>query len=108
MTAMNAAEGHSERTVMVWIENREGAIARGVAESVTSSGVCVRLADAPAFEVGHDVSLRICFERGTPTVALGARVRFVRNTTGTPECGLEWTALAPQRAALDAWISTAA
>jgi hypothetical protein len=108
MTAKNDGEGHSERTVMVWIESREGAIARGVAESVTSSDACVRLADTPAFEVGQDVSLRICFERGTATVALEARVRFVRNTNGTPECGLEWSALAPQRAALDAWISSAA
>ncbi len=101
MTAANAGEGQSDRTVMVWIEDGEGSIARGVAQSVTSSGACVRLTGTPALETGQEVALRICFERGAPTVALRALVRFVRNTQGTFECGLEWTAPAPPRAVLD-------
>jgi hypothetical protein len=93
---------------MVWIENGEGSIARGVAESVTGSGACVRLTETPAVETGQEVALRISFERGAPTVALRARVRFVRNEQGTVECGLEWIAPAPPRAVLDAWIASAA
>jgi hypothetical protein len=108
MTATNAGEGHSDRTVMVWIENGEGSIARGLAEAVTSTGACVRLTETPAFDAGQDVALRICFERGAPTVALRARVRFVRNAQGAVECGLELIASAPQRATLEAWITSAA
>ncbi len=108
MTAAKAGEGHSNRTVLVWIENRDGSIARGTAESVTSSGACVRLDGTPAFEAGADVALRICFERGAPTLALRGRVRFVRKAEGTVECGLEWTAPAPERAALEAWLASAA
>ena len=101
MAAANAGEGHSDQAVMVWIENGEGLIARGLSESVTSSGACVRLAEAPDFNAGDDVALRICLERGAPTVALQARVRFVRNAEGTVECGLEWTTPTPEGAALD-------
>lgn len=108
MTAMNAGEGHSNRTVLVWIENGDGSIARGHAESVTSTGACVRLDGTPAFEAGADVALRICFDRGAPTLALRARVRFLRNAEGTVECGLEWTVPAPERAALEAWLASAA
>ncbi len=108
MAAAKAGEGSSGRTVMVWIENAEGAIVRGEAESVTSSGASVRLAEAPSFEAGHEVALRLCFERGAPTVALRGRVRFVRSTDGAIECGLEWTPSASQGAALSAWITSAA
>ncbi len=108
MTATNAGKGDTDRTVMVWIENPEGSITRGLAESVTSSGACVRLAETPAFDAGAEVALRICFERGAPTVALRARVRFVRGAEGYLECGLEWTASPLQRAALDAWLASAA
>src|SRR5262245_21606088 len=108
MTATNARQGLSNRDVMVWIENGDGSIARGHAESVSSSGACVRLDGAPRFESGAEVSLRMSFDRNAPSLALRARVRFVRRNEGHMECGLEWTAPGPERAELEAWLSSAA
>jgi hypothetical protein len=108
MTATNAGEGQSNRDVMVWIESGEGPIARGHAESVSSNGACVRLDGAPAFEAGAEVSLRLSFDRNAPSLALRARVRFVRRSEGRVECGLEWTVRGPERAELEAWLSSAA
>ena len=107
MAAAQAGEGSSGRTVWVWIEDAEGAIVRGQTDSVTSCGACVRLAERPAFEVGYEVALRLCFEQGADTVALRARVRFVRSADGAAECGLEWTPSASQGAALAPWITSA-
>ena len=92
---------------MVWIEDGEGAIARGVAESVTAAGACVRLAERPAFGQGAEVALRLCFERDAPTVAATARVSFLHAEGAAVECGLEWTAPAQQRKAMEAWLPAA-
>jgi PilZ domain len=108
MTARDAGEGHSGPKAMVWIETGDGSIARGRAESVSGSGACVRLDAAPAFDSGAEVSLRMAIDRTAPTVALRARVRFVRQADGAFECGLEWMVSAPQRAEFDAWLSSAA
>jgi PilZ domain len=108
MTATNAGEGLSNRDVMVWIESGDGSIARGHAESVSSSGACVRLDGAPGFESGAEVSLRLSFDRHAPSLALRARVRFVRRNEGRIECGLEWTVPARERTELEAWLSSAA
>ncbi len=108
MTASNAGQGHSGRKAMVWIETGDGSIARGRAESVSGSGACVRLDAAPAFDLGAEVSLRMALDRNALALALQARVRFLRKAEDAFECGLEWTVSEPQRAALDAWLSSAA
>jgi len=86
-----AAEDHADRPVPVWIEDREGTIVRGVAESVTAGGAHVRLPGQLDLDEGEGVALRICFEPGSPTVAATARVRGIRNGSGQTECDLEWT-----------------
>jgi hypothetical protein len=97
-----------EQTVMVWIEDGTGRIARGHADGVTAEGLNVRLAEPPGFAQGDEVAVRICFERGAPTVAAAACVDWLRTGEDAVECGLRWTALAEQRAALDAWLAHAA
>jgi hypothetical protein len=106
-TSVVASEGHTHQEVMVCIEDGEGAIARGVAESVTASGARVRLAEQPGFTQGAEVALRLCFERNAPTVAATARVSFLRAEGALVECGLEWTAPAQQRKAMEAWLPAA-
>jgi PilZ domain len=107
-TRNRAAEPHTDRRAMVWFEDRSGAIARGLADAVTLSGALVRLAEKPGFDTGEELTLRICFERDAPTLATTARVRWLRASEGAVECELEWTAPASQRAALEAWLSSAA
>jgi hypothetical protein len=102
-----AAERHSDPSAWVWIEDRAGTIARGLADTLTTTGACVRLTDTLELEAGDEVALRLCVERDAPTVATTARIRSVRTVEGAVECELEWTASAPQRAALDALLSAA-
>jgi hypothetical protein len=97
-----------ERTVMVWIEDGTGSIARGHADSVSAEGVRVRLAETPDFSEGDEVVVRICFERGAPTIATTARVGGLRTGEDGVECDLLWTAPAEQRSAFDAWPAHAA
>jgi hypothetical protein len=79
-----------EQTVMVWIEDGTGTIARGQADAVSAEGASVRLAGAPAFGEGDDVAVRICFERGAPTVATTARVCGIRANGNGVLCDLRW------------------
>jgi hypothetical protein len=102
-----ASEDRTNRQVMVWIEDGEGVIVRGVAESVTASGARVRLAEPPSFAEGAEVALRLCLEPGAPTVAATARVATLRSEGAVTECGLEWTAAARQRGAIAAWLPAA-
>jgi len=104
MTPANVvtAEGLVDRPVAVWIEDGDGAIVRGVAESVTTGGAHVRLARQPGFGSGAGVALRICFDPEQPTVATTARVSWVRTESGQAECGLEWT----ERGRLDEWLAS--
>ncbi len=97
-----------EQTMMVWIEDGKGEIARGEADAVTAEGLCVRLAESPTFGREDEVAVRICFDRGAPTVASSACVAWLRAGEGVVECGLRWTESAEQRAALDAWLARAA
>src|SRR5262245_38126675 len=108
MTATNAGSGTTNRDVMVWVESGDGSITRGHAESVSTSGACVRLDGAPTFESGGEVGLRLSFDRDAPSLGLRAHVRFLRQAEGRFECGLEWTLLGSQREELDAWLSSAA
>jgi hypothetical protein len=97
MPAANAAavEPQPIRAPMVWIEDATGAISRGQAEAVTASGARVRLTDTPAFGRDDEVSLRICFEPGEPSVAARARVNWIRAGAGAIECELAWTGASP-------------
>jgi len=97
-----------ERTVMVWIEDGTGSIARGHADSVSAEGVRVRLAETPDFGEGDEVAVRICLERGAPTIATTARVGGIRSGEDGAECDLVWTAPAEQRSAFDTWPAHAA
>jgi len=100
MTTANVVT--SENPVAVWIEDAEGTIVRGVAESVTRGGAHIRLTATPGFGQGTGVALRICFDPDCPTVATSARVSWVRSDDGQSECGVEWTGT---RATLDEWLA---
>jgi hypothetical protein len=103
-----SADSQSPQKVMVWVEDDAGTISRGQADSISTSGARVRLAGTPAFATGDEVALRMCFEPGAPTIATTARVSWLRVVGDAAECALEWTAPQPQRAALDAWLASAA
>jgi hypothetical protein len=92
MLAMSTTTGSEafEWTPMVWVEDRMGVIARGLADSVTAIGAQIRLGDKPQIVEGDLVSLRICMERGAASVARRARVSWVRQSGSVVECGLEW------------------
>jgi len=104
MTPANVVtvETQVDRPVAVWIEDGDGAIVRGVAESVTTGGAHVRLAAEPGFGKGAGVALRICFDPEQPTVATTARVSWVRTESGQPECELEWI----ERGTLEDWLGS--
>jgi hypothetical protein len=104
MTPANVVSPGSQvdRPLAVWIEDGDGAIVRGVAESVTTGGAHVRLAAEPGFGKGAGVALRICFDPEQPTVATTARVSWVRTESGQPECELEWI----ERGTLEDWLGS--
>jgi hypothetical protein len=87
----------------VWIEDREGRVVRGLADSVTAGGARIRLSAMPGFGQGAGVALRICLDPETPTVAATARVSWVRSESGEPECAVEWTG---PHEPLDAWLAS--
>jgi len=97
-----------ELTAMVWIEDRSTRISRGQAAVVTSEGMQVKLSEAPAFGRGDEVAVRLSFERGTATVAVSARVAWVRGALDQVECGLNWSTPPSERRDLDAWLTKAA
>jgi hypothetical protein len=96
-------QGQIDRPLAVWIEDGEGTIVRGVTESVTRGGAHIRLSARPRFGLGSGVSLRICFDPESPTVATSARVSWIRSEGGRDECGVEWTGA---RATLDEWLAS--
>jgi hypothetical protein len=93
---------------MVWIEDGAARISRGEADTVTSEGLQVRLAEAPEFDAGDEVAVRLSFQRGAATVAVTARVAWVRGAAGQVECGLQWSTPPSERRDLEAWLSKAA
>jgi hypothetical protein len=90
-TSAAAVEHQASHAPMVWIENGDGSISRGQAEDVSASGARVRLAGKPGFDRDAEVSLRICFAPGEPTVAATARVSSVQAGGDAIECELVWT-----------------
>lgn len=103
MPATDATAFESPWGAPAWIEDEEGTIVRGVAESVTAEGARIRLAAHPDFGQGAGVSLRLSFDLESPTVAATARVSWVRAEDGEVECGLEWTGA---HASLDEWLAS--
>jgi hypothetical protein len=105
MTAANVvtAESQVDRPMAVWIEDGEGTIVRGVAESVTRGGAHIRLSAKPGFGQGMGVALRICFDPDCPTVATSARVSWIWSEDGQAKCCVEWTGA---RATLDEWLAS--
>jgi len=97
-----------EQTVMLWIESGAGKITRGHVDSIGAEGVRVRIAEEPDFSQGDEVAVRVCFDRGAPTVAVKARIDWLRADGDAVECELRWTAGADERADLDAWLAHAA
>ena len=95
-------------SAMVWIEDAAARISRGQADAVTSEGLHVKLSEAPEFGQGEEVAVRISFERGAATVALSARVAWVRGAAGQVECGLQWSTPPSERRDLEAWLAKAA
>jgi hypothetical protein len=91
LAEVEATGDHADRPVAVWLEDRDGTIVRGVAESVTAGGARVFLSGEVDLDAGEAVALRICFEPGRPTVAASARVSWIRSGGDRTECGLEWT-----------------
>jgi PilZ domain len=96
------------RPGMVWIEDGVGTIVRGLVDSATAEGAQVRLSEAPPFHTGDEVALRICREPGAPTFGTTARVGWLHAGEDAVECGLEWSPAQDERAALDAWLGSAA
>ena len=76
--------------------------------SSRSEGLQVRLSEAPGFGQGDEVAVRLSFERGAATVAVTARVAWLRGAAGQVECGLEWSTPPSERKDLEAWLAKAA
>lgn len=93
---------------MVWIEDAAARISRGEADTITSEGLQVRLSEAPGFGQGDEVAVRLSFERGAATVAVTARVAWLRGAAGQVECGLQWSTPPSERRDLEAWLAKAA
>jgi hypothetical protein len=92
----------------VWIEDDAARISRGEADTITSEGLQVRLSEAPGFGQGDEVAVRLSFQRGAATVAVNARVAWVRGAAGQVECGLQWSTPPSERRDLEAWLAKAA
>jgi hypothetical protein len=82
--------GRGVSTMAVWIEQGDGTIVRGVAESVSKRGARVRLVLPHEFRPDEDVMLRICFTPERPTVGASAQVRWVRREGDAACCLLDW------------------
>jgi hypothetical protein len=92
--------------VRVWIEDGKGSIARGMVQAITESRALVRLSEADSVHSGDEVSVRISFDRDSPTLGAAARVLRIRASGGGTECELEWTNSGPERALLSSRIAT--
>ena len=103
-----AADHSRKLSAMVWIEDGAARISRGEADAVTSEGLHVKLSEAPAFGQGDEVAVRLSFKRGAATVAVTARVAWVRGAADQVECGLQWSTPPSERRDLEAWLAKAA
>ena len=90
--------GGGEEPVRIWVENVEGAIARGIVEVLSDHSAVVRLIGADLITSGNDVTVRIAVSRNSPTLGGAAHVRWVKPAgDDTSECELEWTHTGPER-----------
>jgi len=97
---------HAEQTVMLWIESGAGKITRGHVDSIGAEGVRVRIAEEPDFSQGDEVAVRVCFDRGAPTVAVKARIDWLscRRRRRRVRAALDRRRRRAGR--LDAWLAT--
>lgn len=86
-----------------WIEEGDGTIVRGVAETVTVGGARVRLPVQAGLRQGEGVALRLSIDPERPTLAATARVSRLQSESGEVECDLEWT---EKPASLDEWLAS--
>jgi hypothetical protein len=90
--------GHEpEEPARVWIDQKDGSIARGLIVGLSKDGAVARLVGAPSVATGDEVAVRLAFSRSTPTLDARARVRRLRAGEDTTECELEWTHAGPER-----------
>jgi hypothetical protein len=93
--------GHEpEEPTRVWIDLKDGSIARGLIVALSKDGAVVRLVDPSPVAAGEVVAVRLSFSRNTPTLDARARVRRVRASEENTDCELEWTHSGPERDAL--------
>jgi PilZ domain len=90
MLANATGDNGTASAMAVWIEQSDGTIVRGLAQTVSARGACVRLAEPHEFRPDEDVTLRICFSSERPTIAASAHVRWARRLGDAVECGLDW------------------
>jgi hypothetical protein len=95
-----------EEPVRVWIENGDGAIARGLLQELSVRGAFVRLIGTTLVTSGNNVTVRIAFSSSAPTLGASARVRLVRPVGDAAECELEWTHSGPEREQLAMLVSS--
>jgi len=105
-TGARATVAEPAAVVRVWIEDGQGSIARGMVQAITENRVLVRLAEAASMHSGDDVSVRLSFDRDSPTLGAAARVVRIRANGENSECELEWTNSGPERALLASRIAT--
>jgi hypothetical protein len=75
--------------------------------AVTREDMRENLPEPHSFASGDEVAVRLAFERGSPTVALTARVEQADAGAGVVECSLVWNAPESERKQLDAWLTRA-
>jgi hypothetical protein len=92
-----------ERPVMAWAESDQGAIARGVVDAFYQGGANLSL-DGD-LDVGDDVSVRLAFGPGSPTLPATGRVVSVSAEGDQPQYALEWTCEGAERLALEGEIA---
>jgi hypothetical protein len=92
--------------VRVWIEDGQGSIARGMVQAITESRALVQLSEADSVHSGDHVSVRISFDRDSPTLGTAARVLHIRAHGESKECELEWTSSGLERALLSSRIAS--
>jgi hypothetical protein len=92
VTDAKAHVGHEpEEPTRVWIDLKDGSIARGSIVALSKEGAMVRLVGSSPVAPGEEVAVRLSFSRSTPTLDARARVRRVRAGEENTECELEWT-----------------
>ncbi len=89
--------------VMAWAESEQGSIARGVVDAFFEGGAALSLDGE--LDVGDEVSVRLAFGRGMPTLPAAGRVVSVRDGGEQRQYALHWTCEGNERTALEQQIA---